>query len=268
MTEWLKTRTTGRPVEVDRDAGVLRGYVVAQEGPFKSEGRGEFDGKSLRTIARLMRREPKGLKSRFAHPDMSNDGLGKYLGRARDPFMDTVTILRDGESVQLEAVRADLHFADSASATPSGDLAGYVMDLASEDSDAISSSLVLEREVEYRLEKDGTPRKDDDGNELPPLWRPLRLHASDIVDTGDAVDGLLSASLSAEGLPNEVVYRAAELLRSQFAGKDREFVQHRLSAWCERVLDHYWPDTVENAPALTTAALQQRFDLDNLLGSP
>jgi len=260
MSDWLKTRTLGRPVGVDRDARVINGFVVAQEGEFKSEGRGEFDGDSLRSIAKLMRRSPKGLKSRFAHPDESNDGLGKFLGRARDPFIDRLTI--DGRTV--EAVRADLHFAESASSTPSGDLAGYVMDLAAEDPDALSSSLVGEFEEEFRLEKDGTPTKDAAGRELPPLWRPSRLHASDVVDTGDAVDGLLSASLSAEGLPNEVVFKAAELLRAQFANKDRQFVHARLSAWCARVLDHYWPAKLSDSD-VATATLRIRHEVDALL---
>lgn len=235
-TKWLKAAVSGRPVGVDRDAKALRGYVVAQEGPFKS-GRGEFDGRALRQIAQLMRREPKGLKSRFTHPDLSSDGLGKHLGRARNPWMDTI----ETPAGPREAVRADLHFAESAFNTPSGDLASYVMDLATEDPDAISSSLVIEPQEEHRLNRDGTQKVDDDGNPMPPLWRPVRLHASDIVNEGDAVDGLLSAQLSAEGLPDAVVRQAAELLKSQFGDKDRQFVEPRLLGWVQTVLDHYWP---------------------------
>jgi len=88
--------------------GVINGFVVAQAGPFKSEGRGEFDHKSLATIRRLINASPKGLKSRFTHPDMSNDGIGKLLGRVTGAFTDTLILERDGEKVAVEAVRADL----------------------------------------------------------------------------------------------------------------------------------------------------------------
>ncbi len=237
--QWLRAAAVGRPVKVDREARILRGFVVAQTGPFKeADPRGEFDGKSLKQIVALMKKEPKGLKSRFTHPDLSADGLGKHLGRAREPWIEEITVTRHGEKLQVEAIRADLHFADSASKTPSGDLAGYVMDLAEEDPDALSSSLVLEREEEYRLNRDGTRQRDEaSGKSLPALWRPTKLHAADIVDTGAAVDGLLSA----EGLPDGVVRQATALLRQQFADKDRAFVEQHLRNYVDTVLDHYWP---------------------------
>lgn len=241
--EWLKAPSPklagGREIKVDRDNNIIRGMVVAQEGDFKSQGRGAFDGKSLRTIAQLMRREPKGLKSRFTHPDLSSDGLGKFLGRAREPFMDSLV---DHRGDTVEAVRADLHVSETAFNTPSGDLATYILDLAEQDPDALSSSLVLAAEEVEQLDRKGEPLRDEEGNVRPPIWRPTDLHATDIVDTGDAVDGLLSAHLSIEGLPDEIVRKASEMLRTQFAGKDRAFVFEHLSAWTDRVLDHYWPE--------------------------
>src|SRR5262249_52901615 len=52
--EWLRPIFTGRASRVDRTGyGALLGYVVAQEGPFKSEGRGEFDRKSLEMIVQM-----------------------------------------------------------------------------------------------------------------------------------------------------------------------------------------------------------------------
>src|SRR5262245_4116304 len=188
---WLRPQFSGRPVGVDREtgAGVLRGYVVAQAGPFKSEGRGEFDRQALAEIVRMGNEAPRGIKSRFTHPDMSSDGLGKFLGRSQG---FSLAAAADARGKRVQAVRADLHFDPSAHDAPGGDLAGYVMRLAESDPDALSSSLVLHADREQRLEPDGrTPTRGPDGEELPPLWRPTRLHASDIVDTGDAVDGLL-----------------------------------------------------------------------------
>lgn len=231
---------SGRKIGVDRETEIVHGYIVAQEGPFKSEGRGEFDKDALREIVRLMSAAPNGVKSRFSHPDMSSDGIGTFLGRARDPWIDTIT-LRDSEGElrtdPIECVRADLHLDPSAHKSPKGDLAEYVMTLAESDPDAVSSSLVIRADQEYRIETDGRPKRDADGNELPPLWRPTKIHASDWVCTGDAVDGVLSQQLDMEGLPDGVVRKAAELMDRQFAGKDRAFVESRCIAWLGRYLD-------------------------------
>src|SRR5262245_5501711 len=197
-THWLRAGVAGKPEGVDRAAGMLRGYVVAQLGPFKSDGRGEFDDKSLEMIVELGNAAPKGLKSRLGHPTLSEDGIGKHLGRSRDYRMGKALDARTGKMVK--AVRGDLVFDSSAHDTPHGDLAGYIMNLAESDPLALSSSLVLETDQVMRLEEDGTPKLGPDGEPLPPLWRPTKLHASDIVDTGDAVDGLLSAGELAQAL--------------------------------------------------------------------
>ena len=220
--------TVGRPVGVDADARVIRGYVTAQEGPFKTPGRGEFDRTSLRQIVAASNAHPKGLRVRFQHPSMSDDGLGKYLGRSRGAWLDT--------SGPVWRVRADLHFADSAADAPAGDLAGYVMRLAAEDPDALSSSLCVDgHEEELRLNKDGTPVRDDEGHVLPPLWRVKSLCGSDIVDTGDAVDGLLSVQhLSLDDLPDALQRRGWEMLDRLFQGATADVVRARCGAYVER----------------------------------
>ena len=241
--EWLRAGVVGRAIGVDREAKVLRGYVVALKGPFKSEGRGEFDEESLAGIVRLMRENgAAGTKSRFTHPDMSNDGLGKFLGRVKEPRLSTAIVHREGNDVELPAVRADLHFDDSAFDTPSGNLAGYVMNLADNDPDALSSSIVVKPDRVYRLDKEGRPLVDENGDELPPIWRPKEIHASDIVDTGDAVDGILSAGLSADALPLGALWRGAEMLDSVFAGQPREVVEARCRAYLDRYLNRRFGD--------------------------
>lgn len=206
---------------VDRDKGVLRGYVVAQEGDFKTPGRGSFDLESLRAVTRLMNSTPKGVKSHFAHPTLSDDGLGKLLGRARNARMDK------------DRVRADLHFNSRAFNGPRGeDYAGYIMDLAEDDPDALSSSLVLEADLDYKMDKKGKILRDEAGNELPPVWRPTAIYGSDIVDTGDAVDGLLSS----DGLPDAVVRRGYELLIQQFGVQPDDVVRARIESWLDRAL--------------------------------
>ena len=220
--KWLRAQTSGAPAGVDREAKRINGYVVAQLGPFKTPGRGEFDLKSLKSIVSLMRGNLGGTKVHFQHPTLSDDGLGKYLGRAVNPRLDD------------DRVRADLHFADSAFSTPSGDLATYIMDLAEEDPGALSSSLQLQTELEYRLNKDKTAATDEQGEPLPPLWRPLKIHGSDIVAVGDAVDDLLS--IDTDALPDSFVWRGCELLDRVFKGQPRHVVEARCSAWLNRYL--------------------------------
>jgi len=254
--EWLKADAKGRPVGVDRENKIILGYVVAQEGPFKTPGRGEFDAKALQTIVKLMRAEPDGLKSRFTHPTLSDDGLGKFLGRAKRPRLDSTRVQREGEAVELRAVRADLHLSDTAFDTPNGNLGKYVLDLAEQDPNALSSSLVVTKEDEVRLNSDGTRKLDDAGNPLPPLWRPIQLHATDILDEGDAVDGLLSAGLSLEGLPDEIVRRATQMLTAAFPDAPREVIRARGLAWLERYLDYrFGPE-----PAPLTSLLRLRLE--------
>lgn len=240
----LRASFTGRPATVDRKAKMLRGYVVAQLGPFKSDGRGQFDLAALKEIVRLGNESPKGLKSRFTHPDMSSDGLGKHLGRSSGFSLSQTTNFA-GETIP--AARADLAFDDSAFKTPSGDLATYVMDLAESDPEALSSSLVLSADQQEQLAKDGSPMKDKEGNPLPPLWMPTKLFASDIVDTGDAVDGLLSHDIQHDGLPLSQLWAGANLLDSMFIGETRDVIEARLADWAKRYLSRRFGEPMKVA---------------------
>lgn len=237
--ERLRVNFTGRPKGVDRKNNRLLGYVVAQEGPFKSEGRGEFDRASLEAIAKMMADKALGLKARFEHPSASGDTLGKFLGRSVNPSLDSVTA-RSGQKVL--AVRADLQLDPTSFETPNGNLGKYVLDLAESDPDALSSSLVLAVDKEFRLNPDGTRMLGPDGDELPPLWRPTKLYASDIVDEGDAVDGILSTG---GDWSREALAKGAELLDKVFAGQTRDVVQARAAAWLERYLDLRYGELLE-----------------------
>lgn len=236
----LRVASKGRPIGVDRKLRVIRGYVVAQLGPFKSQGRGEFDEASLDAIVELYQGHANGLKARFAHPSESNDGLGKFLGRSKNAFKGT-TKNADGEEVP--AVRADLHLDPSAFRVdgPNGNLGDYLLGLAESDPDALSSSLVLRVERQYRLNEDGTPMLGDDGQVLPPLWRPKKLFASDIVDEGDAVDGLLSVEPK---WTNDFLTQGEALLNKLFAGQDRRVVHSRCTAFLRRYLDQRFGETM------------------------
>jgi hypothetical protein len=162
----------------------------------------------------------------------------------------------------VAAVRADLHFDPTAFNAPKGNLAGYVMDLAESDPDALSSSLALQTDKEYRVNSaDGTRLCGPNGDELPPLWRPKALHAADIVDAGDAVDGLLSAGVDADGLPLAALWRGAELLDATFAGVARDVVEARCIAWLDRYLDRRYGGSAGGP----TDALRRRLRLHELI---
>ena len=115
---------------VDREGRVIYGVSVAQ--PVEALGHGmTLDARSIAAIVEHGNAARNGVKSRFAHPGLSSDGLGKYLGRMRD-------FRQEGD----KAV-ADLHLADSAFRTPEGDLGSYVMDMAENDADMFGMSVVI-----------------------------------------------------------------------------------------------------------------------------
>ena len=189
MIESLRFNTPSGMIGVDQETNTIKGYIVAATGVFKS-GRGEFDGSSLRAAYKLMKAAPNGLRSRFGHPTPHSDGLGKFLGRAKNPTLET---LPDG----TEVLRADLVIDPTAlEMAPMGGtpLGAYVLALAKSDSGALSSSLQLTVDREFRLDAKGRPKLDAGGQPLPPLWRPTSLLASDLVDEGDATPALLSAA--------------------------------------------------------------------------
>jgi hypothetical protein len=243
---WLRANARGM-VGVDRANKAVMGYVVAQEGKFlEPNPRGEFDERSLRSIVALMAKNKNGTKSRLGHPTLSNDGISAFLGRAKNPRLDKVVI--DGQ--ELLAVRADLYLADSAfEGNPNGNIGEYVLQRAEEDPNSFATSLVLQSDEEWRLDTHKRKRTDENGQELPPLWRPLSIHASDVVDSAAACHNFLSADQLAS-LPDALVRQGCELLDAQFSGKDRAFVSAHLSAFTERYLNHKFgePEETESAP--------------------
>lgn len=128
-----------RPQGVDREARAIRGFAVIQAG-VEALGHGLWiDDDFAAGVLELggVRRggnDLEGVRSRFRHPDMCNDGMGSHLGRVRN-------FRQDGD-----VIRADLLLAKVASKAPDGDLAGYVMDLAEEDAGAFGASIAFRRD--------------------------------------------------------------------------------------------------------------------------
>ena len=77
-------------IGIDRAHGIVKGYVVAESGNFKSKGRGAFDDKSLQQIVSLMAANPAGTPSRLQHPSLIDDRVLQILGRLKNPRIGTV----------------------------------------------------------------------------------------------------------------------------------------------------------------------------------
>lgn len=228
--KWQALEMSGNAIGVDRKSNTINGYVCAQCGDFKTPGRGKFDMASLQKMLELW--PQNGLKSRFTHPNLSSDGLGKYLGRAVNPRIDG------------DKLRADLALNPVCFSSPAGNLGEYVMDLAETDPDAFSSSLVLQVDQTYEMDENNRPLRNDKGDLLAPHWMPTKLHASDVVDTGEAVDGFLSTvEIDIDNLPDIAVRKASEILDAVFAGRSREVILSRASAFLDRYLSNKFPST-------------------------
>lgn len=176
QTEYLRAGiASGQPVGVDEESKVIRGYVVAQLGPFKT-GRGAFDLESLAAIVSLINSQPDGLVVNYGHhADVgSPDAMDAFLGRAMNARLDG------------DRVRADLHFNKVAFMSHTGGTSRgeRLMERAKTDPGSFASSLVL------ATEKRPAARRGQ-----PPTWHPVALQSSDLVYVGDAVHGgILSAN--------------------------------------------------------------------------
>ena len=178
-------KAKGSAPRVDREggaygAGVIRGVSVITAG--EAVGHGVWiDQAFIDQAAAALAEEPNGIKSRWTHPDMSGDGLGKMTSRVMGPETSA-----DGR--QLLATQ---HFLKIGHSSPDGDLAAYLMDLAEEDPSAYGLSIVFYPDEaaaeEFRLanlDADGLFRSPDPLNvDHLPHVRLGWLVAADAVDT-------------------------------------------------------------------------------------
>jgi len=245
-TEKLSGLARANPIGVDRENARINGLVLAEKGPFKTPFRGEFDGKSLTAIVSLIKQKGS-VRSRFGHATPLDNGPGNFLGRVSNPRLDG------------DRVRGDLQFNPSAFKAPRGDLASYVMELAQSDpQEGLSTSLVLTTEQELRLNKNGTLKEDANGDPLPPLWRPLEVFQSDIVDVGDAVHNGMLAALP-KGLRETYAEDMMESVFRLMAGlTDRK----SLESWIESVVERHFGHKSPRSTALIERCMTQGRELE------
>lgn len=246
---WFRSPATKEaPERVDREKGVIYGVAVMTEGDVESHEIA-FDSTTRHQIVHLGQKSRRGVKARFTHPGMSDDGLGTYVGRFKD-------FRHDGTKA-----RADLHLADIAFESPKGDLGSYLLDLAEEDPEAFGASMVIKYDREERPAlADGTPQL--------PLARVERLHAIDAVDTPAA-----NAGLFADDTMPDFPSRGGERILANLAEHfEPDEVRHRVMSFVDRYFakgDRPMPEPTEKktetqapAPAATPVAITAQLSLD------
>ena len=160
------------------DSGLIRRAAIITRG--EALGHGEWiDDTMLGQVTDAINSSQLGIKSRFAHPSMSGDGIGKILGR----YMNATN--KGG------VVRADLHILSVARETEDkSDLGDYIMRLAAEAPDAFGNSISFEydqgeqnRFMAENEDENGrfvSPDKKNKNNY--PHIRLAKLIAADVVD--------------------------------------------------------------------------------------
>ena len=171
----------------DSGAGLIRGFAVITRGEALGEDMWVDADFLQNTTDAINAAGVRGIKSRFTHPNLSGDGLGKVLGRVKNG------------RVSGDRVIADQHFIESAHNAPDGDLAKFVMDLAENDPDLFGASIAFRVDqpaVEEFMaaHQDGRGRFDSPDRRNTknlPHFRLAELRAIDVVDEPAAnPDGL------------------------------------------------------------------------------
>lgn len=174
---------------VDVDNRIIRGVSMAQAVEALGHG-GRLDMRSLEQIVEQVNAKRSGAKSRFTHPGLSSDGMGKFLGRMKNA------------RIEGDKAIADLHLSKLAFSSPDGNLGGYVLEAIDEDPEAFGFSVVISAERVWVMD-DGSERTYGDEDRPPkgvadklPAFRISDLHAVDLVDEPAANrDGMFSQFL-------------------------------------------------------------------------
>ncbi len=201
---------------VDRQRHVITGVAMLQVGPL-NEGDSRpwvVDEETIKQVVSMGNASPKGLKARWTHPNMSNDGMGNFLGRWK----------RFRLSEDKQTVLADLHIARLA--LRGDDSRGaYVEDMAEQEPDAFGVSIfpVLNRSEMESLE--------NDEGVMPMRLR--KLMAGDVVDEPAATrGGFFGGQLSIATAPHQ----ATAALDQLFAEATPEVIRARVGSFVDTYL--------------------------------
>ncbi len=205
------TAIRSAPVNVDRQSNTLHGIKIINLGDLNpGDARPWFaDETTLSQVERFGNQPNKGIKSRFTHPNMSEDGLGKHIGKA-------TTFYQSNGSVY-----ADLKISDAAFSTPFGDLGSHVLTMASEFPEDFGMSIVPVLD-HAAMEAEQT----EDGRQ--PM-RLLGLKAVDVVDSPAATDSMFDIH-SPAGIPAAATW----FFDTHFADLEPDAVLQRVVGFMRR----------------------------------
>jgi len=235
LTRQLFEAARGLPTaaRVDREARTIVGAKAIQVGDLnKGDPRPwKVDGTTLSQLRDLVNAKPGGVKMRFAHPNMSRDGMGRHLGRA--------TNARIIDSPDGAYLAVDAKLADPSLGKRTGDMVQHVLELAVQAPEDFGLSIapVLDHESMKKIEPD------EKG------LRPIRLdslHAIDFVDDPAATRGGLFSLESSDVA--DLPARATDLLDTFFSESPADVIRARFGDFLERYLSN------RGDAAMTTAA--------------
>lgn len=218
----------------DKRTKAVYGAKIIQLGEVNDSRPFEVDNVTLQQVADAINGPNKGLKARWTHPHLCEDGMGKHLGYWTNARIDG------------DAVVADLHLSETAFKSPAGDLGNYVLELAEEDPDAFGVSVAgrFTTEMEQELEAS------EPGTIVPIRFE--RLRAADVVADPAATRGGMF-SVDDFGLAGY----GEQFIRLAFGDADGQEVFERVTAFLESFYGRTFmsqtetpavADTVETTP--------------------
>lgn len=174
MSKFSKSQAVlSTPTNVDRDKGIISDIVIVEFGENKNGT--YFNHQFLKDIVEQGNSQPRGVKSRFGHPNMCATTLGSFIGRYKN------------FKLEGDQVKADLFLDVTAKNSPNGDLYTYTLDMAESNPDMFGNSIVITADEEQEF---------DDNGELIHDYSLIlsSFIASDVVDSPAATNSLFSDS--------------------------------------------------------------------------
>jgi pyruvate/2-oxoglutarate dehydrogenase complex dihydrolipoamide acyltransferase (E2) component len=144
LTKFQALKAAPEAVAQENGKTVIQGVSVCTAGPALGHGV-HLDSDFIDAVYRFGTESNIGIKSRFGHPSMCSESLGKFVGRFKN-----FRKVDDGNRVV-----ADMHLAESAKDSPGGDLHAYIVKMAKEDPQAFATSIVFKMGPMYRKTESG-----------------------------------------------------------------------------------------------------------------
>lgn len=223
---------------VDHASKTIFGIKAMEVGPL-NEGDSrpwKIDEITLQQAQRFATAKNGGTKMRFAHPNMSRDGMGRHVGRAVN-----ARLARDENGTPYLAVDATLN---AKGGQRTQDMVSHILDLAENAPEDFGVSLAP------LVDHDAMSKIEPDENGLVPV-RLKGLNAIDFVDEPAATRGGLF-DLQSDEL-QDLPAQATNLLDTFFASASPDIIRQRFGEFLDTYLKN-------RAPAMSQATQPTTFE--------